>query len=111
MQFYVVFFPPFFPSFLLIYSAINDTYVILVKKIDEILHNDPKHLYSKTSTKVFETESKYRKPKPSINLTSKRATLKPFIFNYSEQPDISTIQKISQFILLNLTRKIMNLMI
>ena len=54
--------------------------MILDKKIDELLQLDSKHLDSKTSTKVFETESNDRKHKPSLYLTSKPVIFKPFVF-------------------------------
>ena len=48
--------------------------MILHKKIDEILN-----LHSKTLTKVFETESNYRKSKPSFDLTSRPVVFKHFV--------------------------------
>ena len=74
-----------FSSFLRINSAIEDTSMILDKKIDEIPHLD-----FKTSTKVFENESNDSKPKPSFDLTSGSAILEIFIFECLEEPIILT---------------------
>ena len=54
--------------------------MILEKKVDGIIH-----LESKTSTKVFETEYKDRKPKPSFDLTSKPVAFEPANFNCLEE--------------------------
>ena len=62
-------------------SAIKDVSVILEKRVDEILH-----IESKTSTKVFETESKDRKTKPSLDLTSKPDAFEPNNFDSLEEP-------------------------
>ena len=55
--------------------------------------NEIIHLKSKTSTKVFENESKEIKSKPSFDLTSDPVTLEPSCLDYLENLAMSTIGK------------------
>ena len=63
------------------YSTIKDTSLILEKKVDGIIYFE-----SKNSMKVFKTESKDRKPKPSLDLTSKPSSFERANFDCLEEP-------------------------